>query len=206
MIDFNKESKYFLIGIGGISMSSLALILKDNGNEITGSNNVENEMTKNLKNLGFDIKIEHNENNIDSSIDYVIYNNAISEDNPEFIKAKELNIPLLTRSEMFGLLMENYIVFGAPVINASEVANVARTSKSKSQRLLNSLFPNLKHMKLRYSILEKAPVLLPLFWIVRIFEFLFKKKDEIENKKGKISNVDVAGVNIMKDIFEKSGL
>lgn len=104
------------------------------------------------------------------------------------------------------LLMENYIVFGAPVINASEVANVARTSKSKSQRLLNSLFPNLKHMKLRYSILEKAPVLLPLFWVVRIFEFLFKKKDEIENKKGKISNVDVAGVNIMKDIFEKSGL
>lgn len=104
------------------------------------------------------------------------------------------------------ITMENYIVFGAPVNNASEVANVARTSQSKSQRLLNSLFPSLRHMKLRYSILEKLPILLPVFWIVRIFEFIFKKNDEITSKKERISNVDSESVNIMKDIFEKSGL
>ncbi|MBR2454754.1 MAG: nucleotidyltransferase family protein [Clostridia bacterium] len=104
------------------------------------------------------------------------------------------------------ITMENYIVFGAPVNNASEVANVARTSQSKSQRLLNSLFPSLRHMKLRYSILEKLPFLLPIFWIVRIFEFILKKNDEITAKKERISNVDSESIDIMKDIFEKSGL
>lgn len=104
------------------------------------------------------------------------------------------------------ITMENYIVFGAPVNNASEVANVARTSQSKSQRLLNSLFPCLRHMKLRYSILEKLPFLLPVFWIVRIFEFILKKNDEITAKKERISNVDSESIDIMKDIFEKSGL
>ena len=107
MIDLSTKSKYFLIGIGGISMSSLALILKDNGNEVLGSNNIENEMTIKLKDFGFEVKIEHNENNIDNTINYVVYNNAISEDNPEYLKAKELNIPLITRSEMFGILMNN---------------------------------------------------------------------------------------------------
>lgn len=104
------------------------------------------------------------------------------------------------------ITMENYIVFGAPINNASEVANVARTSQSKFQRLINSLFPSLRHMKLRYSILEKLPFLLPIFWVVRIFEFIFKKNDEITSKKERISNVDNESVNIMKDIFEKSGL
>lgn len=104
------------------------------------------------------------------------------------------------------ITMENYIVFGAPVNNAEEVSRVALTKQTKSQRLLNSLFPGLRHMKLRYSILEKLPFLLPFFWVVRIFEFFFKKNSEISNKKDKISKVDSKSVDIMKEIFEKSGL
>lgn len=104
------------------------------------------------------------------------------------------------------ITMENYIVFGAPVNNAEEVSRVALTKQTKSQRLLNSLFPGLRHMKLRYSILEKLPFLLPFFWVVRIFEFFFKKNSEISTKKDKISNVDSESVDIMREIFEKSGL
>lgn len=104
------------------------------------------------------------------------------------------------------ITMENYIVFGAPVNNAEEVSRVALTKQTKSQRLFNSLFPSLRHMKLRYSILQKLPFLLPFFWVVRIFEFFFKKNSEISNKKDKISNVDSESVDIMKEIFEKSGL
>ncbi len=103
-------------------------------------------------------------------------------------------------------LMENYIVFGAPVKNANEVSRIARTHKSKSQRLLESAFPNLKHMRLRYPILEKLPILLPIFWIVRFFDFVFLKKGSLEQKQETISNVDNESENIMKEIFEKSGL
>ncbi len=102
--------------------------------------------------------------------------------------------------------MENYIVFGAPVKNADEVAKVARTNKSKSKRFMESAFPNLKHMKLKYPILEKAPFLLPIFWVVRFFEFVFLKKGSIEQKQSAISNVNQESADIMKDIFEKSGL
>lgn len=104
------------------------------------------------------------------------------------------------------ITMENYIVFGAPVNNASEVSKVARTNKSKSKRFIESAFPNLKHMKLKYPILEKAPFLLPFFWVVRFFEFVFLKKGSLEQKQAKISNVDQESTDIMKEIFEKSGL
>lgn len=104
------------------------------------------------------------------------------------------------------VLMENYIVFGAPVNNASEVSKVARTNKSKSKRFIESAFPNLKHMKLKYPILEKTPFLLPFFWVVRFFEFVFLKKGSIEHKQSAISNVDRKSADIMKEIFEKSGL
>ena len=104
------------------------------------------------------------------------------------------------------VLMENYIVFGAPVNNASEVSKVARTNKSKSKRFIESAFPNLKHMKLKYPILEKAPFLLPFFWVVRFFEFVFLKKGSLEHKQSAISNVDRESADIMKEIFEKSGL
>ncbi|MBQ3524291.1 MAG: nucleotidyltransferase family protein [Clostridia bacterium] len=104
------------------------------------------------------------------------------------------------------ITIENYIVFGAPVKNASEVSKVAITKKSKSQRFMESAFPNLKHMKLKYSILKKAPFLLPFFWVVRFFEFVFLKKGSIEQKQAKISNVDQKSTDIMREIFEKSGL
>lgn len=104
------------------------------------------------------------------------------------------------------ITMENYIVFGAPVKNADEVAKVARTNKSKSQRMIEVAFPNLKHMKLKYPILEKAPFLLPFFWIVRFFEFVFSKDTSVRKKQSKISDVDQEGADIMRDIFEKSGL
>ena len=104
------------------------------------------------------------------------------------------------------MTMENYIVFGAPVKNANEVSKIVRTHKSKSQRLVESAFPNLKHMKLRYPILEKVPFLLPIFWIVRFFEFVFLKKGSLEQKQSIISTVDNKSQDIMKEIFEKSGL
>ena len=104
------------------------------------------------------------------------------------------------------ITMENYIIFGAPVKNANEVSKIVRTHKSKSQRLVESAFPNLKHMKLRYPILEKVPFLLPIFWIVRFFEFVFIKKGNLEQKQSTISTIDNKSQDIMKEIFEKSGL
>ncbi len=103
-------------------------------------------------------------------------------------------------------MMENYIVFGAPVKNGQESAEIARTQKSKATRFAETLFPSLQHMKRKYKILEKLPILLPIMYLVRIFEYSFFKKKRVQEKRNEIQSTDSKSADIMREIFEKSGL
>ena len=49
-------------------------------------------------------------------------------------------------------------------------------SKSKAGYVFSKLFPNLKTMRQRYPVLKKAPVLLPIFWLVRIVTKPFQNR------------------------------
>ena len=100
--------KIHMIGIGGSSMSGIAEIAASMGSTITGSDMEETYYVKKLKDKGYDIKIGHKPENIDESVDLIVYSAAIQMDNPEIIKAKELNIPLMERAEFLGLITENY--------------------------------------------------------------------------------------------------
>ena len=104
MFDLKEYKNIFMIGIGGVSMSGLAYILKQYGYNVSGSNNVENNMTNSLNKDGIKVFIPHEYNNINSNIDLVVYTAAISSDNPELIHAKELNIKTLERGEFLGEL------------------------------------------------------------------------------------------------------
>ena len=105
-------------------------------------------------------------------------------------------------------MMENYIVLGPPVKNASVAAQNIGKDESKAQKTVHTLFPGFSHMKKRYPLLVKLPFLLPIFWLVRILQFAAKKdnSDSIEKKKAKISAVSKEDSDIMADIFRKSGL
>ena len=46
--DLNKYDHIHFIGIGGVSMSSLAVILSENGKKVTGSDSAESDKTKML--------------------------------------------------------------------------------------------------------------------------------------------------------------
>ena len=104
MFDLKKYKNIYMIGIGGISMSGIAHILKSWNFSVTGSNNEENNMTDELSNAGIKVNIPHDYNNIDNEIDLVVYTAAIKEDNPELIHAKELNIPTMERGLFLGEL------------------------------------------------------------------------------------------------------
>lgn len=52
----------------------------------------------------------------------------------------------------------------------------------KKKYLLKRLFPNLDFMRERYRILKKSPVLLPVFWIVRIFHGAFFRRKSVKNE------------------------
>lgn len=103
----DKAKKVHMIGIGGISMSGLAQILSAMGCSVSGSDMKSSARTEKLKELGIKIFEGHQEENIDDP-DLVVYSAAIKPDNPEYKKAKELDIPLIDRAALLGDIMAYY--------------------------------------------------------------------------------------------------
>lgn len=98
----------YMSGIGGISMSGIAEILKNWGFIVNGSDAAISEQTEHLESIGVHVDIGQVSNNIKEDIDLFIYSAAIHEDNPEYIRAKELNIPMIERGAFLGELTKLY--------------------------------------------------------------------------------------------------
>jgi len=107
-INFKSPLQIHFIGIGGISMSSLAEILIHEGFPVSGSDANESSLTCKLRSLGATIFIGQSADNLTNMTSLVIYTAAIHEDNPELRRAKELGLPLLSRAELLGQMMSNY--------------------------------------------------------------------------------------------------
>ena len=104
-----NAKKAFFVGIGGISMASLARYFKATGRAACGSDRTESAATRSLRNDGIDVFIGHRAENIDGC-DLVVYTAAIPSDNPELLAAGKKNVPTLTRAEFLGALMADYRV------------------------------------------------------------------------------------------------
>ena len=107
-IDFNNPIHIHFIGIGGISMSGLAHILSDRHFTVSGPDNNETALTKELCDAGCKIFYSQTANNITDDIDLVVYTAAISKTNPELAEAVSRGIPTMTRAELLGQIMANY--------------------------------------------------------------------------------------------------
>lgn len=100
-------NKIYFIGIGGVSMSGLATILANKNKIISGSDISKSVATNKLEALGIKINYTQVSENI-KDIDLIVYTAAISNNNPEIIKAKEISIPLIDRAQLLGLLMRDF--------------------------------------------------------------------------------------------------
>lgn len=107
-LDFKKINKVYLSGIGGIGLSALAYYFLGNNKEVLGSDLESSSITKKLEDKNVEIYFEQKEDNIISDIDLFIYSSALSENHPELVRAKELNIPCLSYFEFLGLLSREY--------------------------------------------------------------------------------------------------
>lgn len=103
----NKEKNVFFIGIGGISMSALTHILKNDGYIVSGSDFRESDTTKELTASGIPVAIGHRAENVEGA-GLVVYTAAIKEDNPELCRAGELGVPAIERAVLLGAMMKNY--------------------------------------------------------------------------------------------------
>ena len=101
------SKRIFFIGIGGISMSSLAHISHEQGYTVGGSDRAESALTRMLESEGIKISYCHDERNVEG-YDLVVYTVAISEDNPEYVAAKRLGIPTVSRADSLGYIMCGY--------------------------------------------------------------------------------------------------
>lgn len=101
-LDIKKYKRIYMVGIGGISMSGIALILKKWNYEVSGSDGVSSHQTEWLINNGIHVNIGQVGENITEDIDLVVYTAAVKLDNPELVKATELGIPIVERGEFLG--------------------------------------------------------------------------------------------------------
>ena len=117
-IDFNKPVRTHFIGIGGISMSGLALVLVQRGFSVSGSDMKRSELTEKLEAAGIPVAIGQRAENITDDIDVAVYTAAVHAGNPEFDEAVRRGIPMLSRAELLGQIMDCYpvsiAVAGAP--------------------------------------------------------------------------------------------
>ena len=97
----------FFIGIGGVNMSSLAHITKLRGYRVGGSDRTKTAVTESLEAKGIEVFCSHDAENM-ASYDAVVYTVAISEDNPEYVYAREHRLPIISRSDYMGYLMTGY--------------------------------------------------------------------------------------------------
>ena len=90
-----------MLGIGGVSMSGIAEMLKNWGFTVTGSDSSFSPIIKKLQRTGIYVRIGHDFENLAKS-DIVVYSAAIKQSDPEILKAKQLNIPIIERADFLG--------------------------------------------------------------------------------------------------------
>ena len=114
-IKLAKSELIHFVGIGGIGMSGLAIIMKELGFKVQGSDISTNKNIERVKQKQIKIFIGHNKQNISKSTILVI-SSAIKKNNPEVLFAKKRKIPIYTRGEMLAnvvSLMKNVVVAGS---------------------------------------------------------------------------------------------
>lgn len=112
-------------------------------------------------------------------------------------------------TEITGFVLNNF-TFGTTLnhtistdIRKNKDINPKNIGKFKH---LYHAFPRLSHMKKTYPILDKIPLLLPLFWIVRLVNAVLFKRKNIADYKKQMNAVSERNVNEYYNHMKNVGL
>ncbi len=100
----NDLGKVHFIGIGGSGMSGIARMLIKSGHQVSGSDVRESNNITSLRELGAKITIGHDADNL-KDCDTVVVTSALWPNNPEYVLAQELGLPILHRSQALKYLI-----------------------------------------------------------------------------------------------------
>lgn len=91
--------KVYMIGIGGIGMSALAQLYTAEGHTVSGSDREASPVTELLEKKGITVFLEQKAANVPQDAELVVYSDAVWDDNPERMRAKELGLRQLSYFE-----------------------------------------------------------------------------------------------------------
>ena len=161
-IELAKSELIHFVGIGGIGMSGLALIMKELGFKVQGSDILNNKNIERLKKNKIKVTIGHNKQNIKKST-IIVISSAIQKNNTEYSEAKKNKLPIYKRGEMLAhivSLMKNIVVAGShgKTTTTSLVSNIFAKAKIDptviNGGVLNSFGNSAKLGKSNWCILE----------------------------------------------------
>ncbi|NLW69501.1 MAG: UDP-N-acetylmuramate--L-alanine ligase [Eubacteriaceae bacterium] len=133
-ITLKGVKKIYFVGIGGTSMSGLAMMSQLNGFEVSGSDMRACSYTDKLEEKGITVHIGHAAENVPKNADMLVYSAAIHMDNIEIVTAVSYGITLVERSHFLGLLSEFY----PDTIAVSGTHGKTTTSSLTAMTLLNA--------------------------------------------------------------------
>lgn len=105
--ELKQYKNIHMVGIGGVSMSGIAEILKFWGFHVTGSDSTSSETSERLIAAGIPVVIGHDLTNL-AKADVVIYSAAVKQTDIELVKARELHIPVIDRGTFLGKITKAF--------------------------------------------------------------------------------------------------
>lgn len=102
----NRDHIHF-VGVGGVSMNSLAKYLFSCGVRVTGSDARMSDASLQLNQLGIKTQLGYKPDYIKTA-DLVVATGAIADDNPEIVYAKAHGIEVVSRAEMLGEICKDF--------------------------------------------------------------------------------------------------
>lgn len=107
MINFKRKYSVHFVGIGGVSMHSLAQFCLSLGWKVSGSDVKKNSYTKNLVSMGVNVFVGHNKSNLIAP-DFVVKTSAVKDDNEEITYAKKLGIKVYDRADLLAEITNQF--------------------------------------------------------------------------------------------------
>ncbi len=97
----------YLIGVGGVSMSALALMLAEKGFEVRGYDRTESRVLDTLRKAGVKVWLEDDPRAFDG-VDLVCFTAAVGEDHPQMRFARACGARVVSRAELLGCIGSSY--------------------------------------------------------------------------------------------------
>ncbi|HTC00093.1 MAG TPA: UDP-N-acetylmuramate--L-alanine ligase [Ferruginibacter sp.] len=147
MVDINKISRVYFVGIGGIGMSALVRYFNSRGIKVSGYDKTETVLTRQLVAEGIAIHYEDDLAQIDKEAQLVVYTPAIPKDHKELNYYQQNNYTVIKRSDVLGVITNssfNICVAGThgKTTTSTMVAHILRDSGYGCNAFLGGIASN----------------------------------------------------------------